>query len=520
VRRDGLRALLVGTAPELARLADALRRAGVEVEVFDTVENLVAHDAKSRGDLVVAAGPDRLAAAAVVPGLSGRLWAVAVGLPPDAELLAAVPDAVVDAAEHARWLICPSERVRGLVGAALGAAVRRSVVLPLGAPSVNGDGDLDAALVALLDRTFPAKPWPGRARPLRVVVAGHALHFLAAITEWLRGVDDVELRVDHVESFARHDEAASRALVAWADTVLCEWASPVAAWYSRNKRPGQRLVVRLHRAELYSAWWRDIEIDAVDQVVCVSRHYARVTRETTGWPAEKIVVIPNYVDGAVLDRPKLVGAPFTLGMIGVTPRRKRLDLALDLVERLRAADPRFSLHVKSQLAWDLPWAWRDTEERAATDEALRRLRSVPALADGVVLDEYGPDVGSWLRKVGWVVSLSDDESFHLAPAEGMASGAVPLIRPWPGSETIYDAQWIAGAEDGAALVEDLTDRVLRATRDGTWDRLRLEAQRQARASFDVTSVCQRFARILVEDLEPPGAQSSPSASPSRASMSP
>jgi hypothetical protein len=71
---------------------------------------------------------------------------------------------------------------------------------------------------------------PGRTRPLRVVVAGHALHFLDAITEWLRGVDDVELRIDHVPSFARRDEAASTVHAEWADRVLCEWASPIAAW--------------------------------------------------------------------------------------------------------------------------------------------------------------------------------------------------------------------------------------------------------------------------------------------------
>ena len=192
-----------------------------------------------------------------------------MGLPPDLELLAAVPAAVTRAAELARWVVCPAERVRCLVGAGVGPAVRRTVVLPLGMQA--DDDGLDAALGALLDRTFPASPWPGRLRPLRVVVAGHALHFLDAIIEWLRGLDGVELRLDHVTSFARHDEEASRAHVEWADTVLCEWASPVAAWYSRNKFEGQRLVVRLHRAELYSDWWHGIDIAAVDQVVCVSR---------------------------------------------------------------------------------------------------------------------------------------------------------------------------------------------------------------------------------------------------------
>jgi glycosyltransferase involved in cell wall biosynthesis len=468
----------------------------------ETVASLAERGSGRRSDIVVVAGSDLLAAAAALPELAGRLWVAAVDLPADLELLAAVPPAVVDAAEHARWVVCPSERVRGLVDAGLGTAVKRTVVLPLGTPAEPADGDLDAAVANLLERTFPATPWPSRERRLRVVVAGHALHFLDAVTEWLRGIDDVELRVDHVRSFARHDEAASRAHVDWADTVLCEWASPVAGWYSRNKRQGRRLVVRLHRAELYSPWWQGIDIEAVDQVVCVSAHYARLTHETTGWPAEKIVVIPNYVDAAVLDRPKLAGAPFALGMMGVIPRRKRLDLALDVVERLRAADPRFSLHVKSQFAWELPWAWRDPEERTATEQALRRVRGVRSLADGVVFDTYGPNVGAWLRSIGWVLSLSDDESFHLAPAEGMASGAVPLIRAWPGAETIYDRRWIVPAPDDAGLVEALVDRILVQTRDQAWGRLRHEAQAQARESFDVATVSRRFARLLVEDLEP------------------
>ena len=498
----------------------ALERAGVHVTrpeqatgedagALDTslATALAEHGPGRRGDIVVVGGSTLLAEAAALPEVAGRLWVAAVDVRADLDLLAAVPPALVDAAEQARWVVCPSERVRGLVDAGLGAAVKRTVVLPLGVPAGPAaadldSADLDSALGALLDRTFPAAPWPPRERPLRVVVAGHALHFLDAITEWLRGVDGVELRVDHVRSFARHDEAASKAHVDWADTVLCEWASPVAGWYSRNKRQGQRLVVRLHRAELYSQWWHGIDIEAVDQVVCVSAHYARLTRETTGWPAQKIVVIPNYVDAAVLDRPKLAGAPFALGMMGVIPRRKRLDLALDVVERLREADPRFSLHVKSQFAWELPWAWRDPEERTATERVLRRVRGVPLLADGVVFDAYGPNVGAWLRTIGWVLSLSDDESFHLAPAEGMASGAVPLIRAWPGAETIYDPRWIVPAADDAGLVEALVDRILLQTRDEAWDGLRHEAQLQARRSFDVATVCRRFARLLVEDLEP------------------
>lgn len=514
MRAAPLCALVAGPAEAgLDALAAALDRAGVRVravaaagEPVEVLAALVAEDIRERADVVVVAGLPLLAAVAVESSLAGRVWAVTGALPPPLELLRGVPPAVAAVAAVARWVLCPDETTRGLVDFAVADAAKRSAVLPL----ESAASTLDASVRDLLDRTFPALPWPRRSRPLRIAVAGHALHFLTAVTEWLRGLSGVELRVDHVRSFRRQDEVASREMVEWADVVLCEWASPVGAWYSRHKRAGQRLVVRLHRAELYSDWWHGIDIDAVDQVVCVSRHYARLTREVTGWPSQKIVVIPNYVDAAVLHRPKLPGAELNLAMMGVVPRRKRLDLALDLLERLRREDRRFSLRVKSQLPWDVPWAWRDEQERVAAQEALRRVRASSLLADGVVFDRHGPDVGAWLRSVGWMLSLSDDESFHLAPAEAMASGAVPLIRPWPGAETIYDPRWIVGipgpeAPDVAQLadvVESMARVVLDGVSAGRWEGLREEARAHALRDFDVPAVCERFGRILVEDLPP------------------
>ena len=52
------------------------------------------------------------------------------------------------------------------------------------------------------------------------------------------------------EALSVHDVSTSESMAAWADVVICEWAGPNAVWYSRNKRPGQRLIVRLHRFEL------------------------------------------------------------------------------------------------------------------------------------------------------------------------------------------------------------------------------------------------------------------------------
>jgi len=357
-------------------------------------------------------------------------------------------------------------------------------------------------LADIVERTFPPAPVAlDRAvqtmgRPLRVGVASHDLKFFTRIQEHLAGLDGIDLRLDHWDALSVHDTATSEALVAWADVVICEWAGPNLVWYSRHKRSGQRLITRLHRFELEAGWLGDVRADAIDQVVCVSPYYAQLTAERTGWPAERIVVIPNWVDVEQFDRPKLDGAEFTLGMIGISPHRKRPDLGVDILARLRRRDRRFRLAVKSKLPWDYWWIWRKTEERAEAERLFHRLHDDPLVSGAVTFDGFGGDVASWLRRVGWVLSTSDDESFHLAPAEGMASGAVPALLPWPGADTIYDTRWIHADPAAAA------DAIYAAVRDGQWESDRERARDQVRASFPLDAVCDTWALILVEDLSP------------------
>ncbi|MEU3979029.1 glycosyltransferase [Streptomyces sp. NPDC026672] len=347
-----------------------------------------------------------------------------------------------------------------------------------------------------LGRAFPSAPAAAvaaRPRPLRVGVAGHDLKFLTRLLDHFRALPELDVRVDAWPALARHDAAASRALADWADVVVVEWCGPAAVWYSRHKRPGSRLVVRLHRFELDAAWPRQVDIDAVDRVVCVSPYYARRTLDHTGWPASKVVVVPNWVDTDQLDRPKAPGARFRLGMIGIAPSRKRLDLGLDVLEDLRARDRRWQLSVKSRPPWEYWWIWNKPEERAHYDAVLRRMQTSPLLEGAVVFDEFGADVAAWLRRIGHVLSTSDDESFHLAPAEGMASGAVPALLPWPGADEIYDRRWIhAHPTAMAESIAELTDPT-------AWQAAATEARTQVRATFSLPEVATRWTRLLVQD---------------------
>jgi glycosyltransferase involved in cell wall biosynthesis len=331
---------------------------------------------------------------------------------------------------------------------------------------------------------------------LKLVVAGHDLKFFTPLLDYLRLQPDLEVRLDQWAALGKHDADVSRELAAWADVVICEWCGPNAVWYSKHKRRGSRLLVRLHRFELASPYPGQVKIGTVNQVVCVSKHYTQLTREKTGWPEAKVVTIPNVIDVAQLDRPKLDGARFHLGLIGIVPSRKRMDLALDVLEELRRDDDRYLLFIKSGMPWEHWWVWQNPAEREHYASALRRVQRSPLLRGAVVFDDAGPDVAAWLRRVGFMLSTSDDESFHVGPAEGMASRAVPVLRHWPGAETIYDMRWIHRTPaDMAAAIAALGD-------EAAWRRAGDEAHAQVSAAFNLPRVCEAWRSLLTTDLDP------------------
>ncbi len=349
-----------------------------------------------------------------------------------------------------------------------------------------------ARLDTYLRRSVPAVAPAGSgsgAAPLKVVIAGHDLKFFTPLIAYFRLQPGLDVRVDQWAALGEHDEAASRELAAWADVVICEWCGPNAVWYSRHKRRDARLLVHLHRFELYSPYPKQVRTGSVERVICVSEHYARLTREHTHFDAAKITVVPNPLDISQLDRPKLDGARFNLGMISVAESRKRLDLGLDVLEELRRDDDRYTLSVKSAMPWEHWWVWQHPEERQHFSDAFRRVQRSPLLRDAVVFDDAGPDVPAWLRRIGFVLSTSNDESFHVSPAEGMASRAVPVIRHWPGAETIYDRRWIReNPREMAAAVAALAA-------PGDWEAARQVAYQHVQA-FDLETVCRAWHRLI------------------------
>lgn len=335
-----------------------------------------------------------------------------------------------------------------------------------------------------------AAPAPARPRPRRnVLVAGYDLKFATDLAEALARRTDVDVTVDDWPQLWEPSPRTAERLRA-ADAVFAEWARTSAVWLSRRVRPDQFLAVRLHRFELDSPYPRQIAIDNVDAVVYIAPLFGRRIRDELGWPEEKLVYIPNFLDVDWLDRPKLPEARFAIGFVGMEWSRKRFDRALDLLAAVRREDKRYVLVVRSTLPWRNPYVWAEETERAYVGRCFDRIEQDPLLRHAVQFDPPGADMARWYRRVGYFASTSDAEGSHASVAEAMAAGTVPVIRDWPGAAELYDPRWVHTATDEAAAA------VLAGADQGIWAEQAQRARAEIRRTHDPASVAAAWADLL------------------------
>ncbi|NEX46604.1 glycosyltransferase [Pseudotabrizicola algicola] len=291
-----------------------------------------------------------------------------------------------------------------------------------------------------------------------VLLATHDPKFLRSFLDRVRGDASIRLEQETWRTTTTPENPPS--VPAGVDTVFCEWACENAVWHSRNKRPGTKLVVRLHRFEAFRDFPKRVEWGAVDALIVVSDHFRDLMVQQFGIDPARIHVRPQYIDWHQLRRQKLPGSRFTLGLVGINPfGHKRFDRALDFLAALRAQDPRFRLVVRSVMPWKIDWVWnRDSEERAKFVEVFRRVQSDPLLAGAVRFDPAGPDMEEWFRGIGCILSSSDSEGCHTSVMEGMAAGCYPVVHDWPGARSLFGPYVHADMRDAIPEVIAFADR--------------------------------------------------------------
>jgi glycosyltransferase involved in cell wall biosynthesis len=124
-------------------------------------------------------------------------------------------------------------------------------------------------------------------------------------------------------------------------------------------------------------------------------------------------------------------------MVGVAPKSKRLDRAIDLLEALLAIDSRYQLRVKGKHPLEYNWLLNRPDEQAYYQQLFTRININPLLRYKVIFDPAGDNVNDWFTMVGFILSPSEHESFHMAIGEGMLTGSVPIIWNWEGADEIW-----------------------------------------------------------------------------------
>lgn len=324
---------------------------------------------------------------------------------------------------------------------------------------------------------------------IRILFNGHDFRFLQPVIDYFSNHSNFKVYLDEHDGHQIKDCKKSREFLELSDIIFCEWALGNAVWYSHHKMTNQRLLVRLHHQELKTEYLSKIEWKNVDTVIFICEHNNNRFLEKFPHLSPKVRMIYNPIDCNVLNQPKIPSARFTLGFVGLSPMRKRPDIGLEIFHNLKQMDDRFKLIFKGRKPWEYKWLWERPEERNYYEEFFHKIE-ISEFKDEIAFEDYGDDMPSFYSKVGFILSTSDHEGSHQAVAEGMASGAIPIIRNWPGAELIYPQKYIfEDVERAVHLIQSFTEEEVFAD----------ESQRvkeYAYQNFDKSVIIPKFKEIF------------------------
>jgi glycosyltransferase involved in cell wall biosynthesis len=105
---------------------------------------------------------------------------------------------------------------------------------------------------------------------------------------------------------------------------------------------------------------------------------------------------------------------------------------------------------------------------------------------------HGDDVPEWLADIGFILSTSEHEGSHQAVAEGMASGAIPVIRNWIGADLLYPERYVVRSS------EDAVQALLRWSEPDVRMRQSELCREFARESFDHRKILRQYDALIEE----------------------
>lgn len=325
---------------------------------------------------------------------------------------------------------------------------------------------------------------------MRVLFAGHDLKFINGLINLFKKHPDFEVKIDLWLGHNKHKEKQSQKMLDWANVIIAEWCLGNAEWYSKHKRPDQKLFIRFHKQELFTRYPENVNIQNVNQLIFIAPYIKeQMERKLPKWK-QKSSLIFNAVEVQRFDLPKTENAYLNIGMLGICPKYKRLDKAFEVFKKVKEADSRFTFYVKSGMPKEYPWLWSKQEERDYYMDLFRKMEISP-YRSSIVFEGWDPHVYQWFQKIGFLLSTSDIEGSHQAVAESMSSGTIPFIHGWKGPEFIYPKEFIKGNLD--EIVEEI---LLLSQKKDFYTQKRQEVVEYSFDHFDSKKIFQQWLNLI------------------------
>lgn len=324
---------------------------------------------------------------------------------------------------------------------------------------------------------------------VKILFNGHDFKFLKPLISRYNNDPSYEVLIDEHICHVITNTTKSEELLNQADIIFCEWCVGNAEWYPHNKKEHQILIIRLHHQEFDLHYLERIQWDNVDCIVFICRNNMSVFLERFPAMAERAVLIYNIIDCDSFNLPKLYGAEFNLGFMGAAPKRKAPHLAFEILKRLKKIDRRYTLFIKGKHPWEYDWLWRRPEERRYYEELYMRINR-SEYANSVVFDPHGRDVSEWFSKIGFLLSTSDHEGSHQSVAEGMASGAIPVIRNWTGADLLYPERFVF------KTIDEAVDLIIKWNTIENYFSEQEAVKKYARDNFDIPIIVEQYDRLV------------------------
>ena len=258
-----------------------------------------------------------------------------------------------------------------------------------------------------------------------ILFSGYTMKFLDEIINLYSKEYNVKVELWDVHKTKSEEE--NKKNLEWADIIFCEWCCANALWYSKNKKSTQKLFIRLHKFEMNLDYILNINWANVDKIIFIApfiqKEVENKLKNINSFNSSKSILIYNYCK-TLSSSIKENDFQYNIGIMGYIPKWKRLDLSVDLIEKLIKKDKRFKLHIKGHNYKKYHWISRDKNEC----EYFKNLeKKIEKLKDNIILYPHDNKINDFFNKIGYITSFSDIEGSHQVLAEGMSCGTIPLI---------------------------------------------------------------------------------------------